>query len=72
MQSVFGKSYNPKNPGMAPCSLIKSSASLSRYKVVTPGFTSLANIPNVFETTRAASRINSISSLVFAIIIYFF
>jgi hypothetical protein len=60
----------PKNPGSAPWSLIKASASLSKYKVVTPGFISEAIIPKVLETINALSRINSISSLVFWIIIY--
>ena len=70
MQSVLGKSYSPKKPGMAPSALIKSSASLSKYKVVTPGFTSLASIPNVLETINALSRMISISSLVLILIIF--
>src|SRR5690606_37400959 len=69
IQSVFGKSYKPKKPGIAPCSLMYSSANLSNCKVVTPGFTSLANMPKVRETTKALSRINSISSFVFTLII---
>ena len=69
MQSVFGKSYRPKNPGIASWERIYSSAILSKNKVVTPGFTSLARIPKVLETTKALSRIISISSLVFTLII---
>ena len=69
MHKLFGKPYMPKKAGSAPWSRINSSANLSKYKVVTPGLISLAIIPRVFETINALSRINSISSGVFIIII---
>jgi len=65
MHKVFGKSYNPKKPGIAPSERIYSSAILSSWSVVTPGFTSLARIPKVLETINALSRMISISSNVF-------
>ena len=68
MQSVFGKSYSPKKPGIAPSDRMKSSANLSKYRVETPGLTSFASIPSVLETIRALSRIISISSLVLILI----
>jgi hypothetical protein len=40
--------------------------------VVTPGFTSLANIPKVLETNKALSRISSISARVLILIIVVF
>ena len=55
---------------MPPLSLINSSASLSNSKVVTPGLITLATSPKVLETNKALSRINSISSAVFGIIMY--
>ena len=69
IQSVFGKSYNPKKPGIAPWSLMKVSAKASKVNVLTPGLTSLANMPNVLETIRALSLMSSISSAVFILII---
>ncbi len=72
MQREFGKSYIPRNPGSAPWSRINSSAILSSCRVVTPGFTSEASIPSVFETIKALSLINSISSLVFGMIMITF
>ena len=69
MQSEFGNPYIPKNAGSAPCERIKSSANLSKYKVVTPGLISLAIMPSVLETIKALSRINSISSRVLSTII---
>ena len=68
-ESEFGKPYIPKNAGSAPCERRKSSANLSKYKVVTPGLISFAIIPNVLETIKALSRINSISSKVLITII---
>jgi hypothetical protein len=50
---------------------MNASASLSKYKVVTPGFISEAIMPRVLDTIKALSRINSISSLVFGIIMGF-
>ena len=69
MQRVLGKSYIPKNPGIAPLSLINSSASLSKYSVVIPSLISPAIIPRVLETSKALSLISSISSLFFVILI---
>ena len=60
----------PKNAGSAPWSRMNSSANLSKYNVVTPGLISFAIIPKVLETISALSRINSISSAFFIIIIF--
>jgi hypothetical protein len=43
---------------------MNSSANLSKCNVVTPSLISEAIIPNVFDTIKALSRINSISSRV--------
>jgi hypothetical protein len=68
----LGKPYNPRKLGTAPWSRMNSSANLSKYKVVTPSLISEAIIPNVLDTIKALSRINSICSLVFGIIMVFF
>ena len=68
---VFGKPYSPKNPGIALLDLIKSSAILSNFNVVTPSFIYFETNQRVFETNSALSLMSLISSMSFIIPIIF-